>query len=152
QSGDGPVCFQHSGFLFLRSARQAGPLCQSHRLRNSLSGVWILHGENSQTPDCACEGDGLMIKSALGKGLLIAALQLVLIASLAAKYAYDRTTRPRVWVKTTNYDPDLPIRGRYMSLQLNIETPGLFEDKPLVEEKPPVLPVIKPSPCTTQND
>ena len=93
-----------------------------------------------------------MTKSPLVKGLLIAALHLVLVSSLAAKYAYDRTTRPRVWVKTTNYDPDLPIRGRYMGLQLQIEAPGLFEDKPLVEEKSYAPPVIKPLPCDTQDN
>ena len=93
-----------------------------------------------------------MIKSAWGKGLLIAALHLILVSSLAAKYEYDRATRPRVWVRTTNYDPDLPIRGRYMSLQLHIEAPGLFEDKPLIEEKSLSLPAARPSPCDTQND
>jgi hypothetical protein len=93
-----------------------------------------------------------MIKSPLGKGLLIAALHLVLVSSLAAKYAYDRATRPRVWARTTNYDPDLPVRGRYMSLQLHIEAPGLFEDKPLIEVKPVALPAAKPSPCDAQND
>ena len=92
-----------------------------------------------------------MIKSPLVKGLLIAALHLVLVSSLAAKYAHDRATRPRVWVKTTNYDPDLPIRGRYIGLQLQIDAPGLFEDKPLIEEKSPALPVVKPSPCETEN-
>lgn len=93
-----------------------------------------------------------MTKSALGKGLLIAALHLVLVSSLAAKYAHDRATRPRVWAQTTNYDPDLPIRGRYMSLQLHIDAPGVFEDKPLIEEKSLAVPVAKPSPCDTQND
>src|SRR5215813_10573121 len=93
-----------------------------------------------------------MTKSPLGKALLIAALHLLLVSSLAAKYQYDRTTRPRVWARTTNYDPDLPIRGRYMSLQLHIEAPGLFEDKPLIEEKSLVTPAPKSSPCDTQND
>lgn len=93
-----------------------------------------------------------MVKSALGKGLLIAALHLVLVSSLAAKYQYDRATRPRVWARTTNYDPDLPVRGRYMSLQLHIEAPSLFEDRPLIEEKPLVVPAAKSSPCDAQND
>jgi len=93
-----------------------------------------------------------MIQSPLGKGLLIAALHLALVSSLAAKYEYDRATRPRVWVRTTNYDPDLPIRGRYMSLQLHIEAPGLFEDKPLIEERFSVPQPAKSSPCDTQNE
>ena len=53
------------------------------------------------------------MKSGLTKGLLVAALQLMIVGSLAAKYAHDRATRPRVWVKVGYYDPDLPIRGRY---------------------------------------
>jgi uncharacterized membrane-anchored protein len=93
-----------------------------------------------------------MTKSALEKGLLIAALHLILVSSLAAKYAYERATRPRVWAQTTNYDPDLPVRGRYMGLQLHIEAPGLFEDKPLIEEKSFAVPAAKPSPCDAQND
>ena len=93
-----------------------------------------------------------MTKSPLVKGLLIAALHLVLVSSLAAKYAYDRATRPRLWVRTTNYDPDLPVRGRYMGLQLQIDAPALFEDKPLVEEKTYHPPSPKPGPCDTNND
>ena len=37
----------------------------------------------------------------------------------------DRATRPRVWVETAPYDPDLPIRGRYVSLQIVVDAPGI---------------------------
>jgi hypothetical protein len=60
----------------------------------------------------------------LYKGLIIAALHVALVASLGAKLLYDRSTRPRVWAQTTVYDPDLPIRGRYLGLQLIVETEG----------------------------
>jgi hypothetical protein len=54
----------------------------------------------------------------LHKGLILAALQALMVLSLTGKLLYDRATCPRVWVKTAPYDPNLPIRGRYLSLQL----------------------------------
>ena len=59
------------------------------------------------------------------KGLLLAALQLALVLSLGAKLLYDRATRPRAWAKAVPYDPNLPIRGRYLSLRLEVEAPGI---------------------------
>jgi hypothetical protein len=58
------------------------------------------------------------------KGLLLGALQIVLVLSLAAKLLYDRVTRPRVWVLATVYDPELPIRGRYISERLQMPAEG----------------------------
>jgi len=58
----------------------------------------------------------------LQKGLILAAAQLALVASLAAKYAVDRARFPRVWVQTVAYDPNLPIRGRYLSVRLRVST------------------------------
>jgi hypothetical protein len=52
------------------------------------------------------------------KGFVLAALQAALVLSLSGKLLYDRQVRPRVWVQTTPYDPNLPIRGRYLSLRL----------------------------------
>jgi len=54
----------------------------------------------------------------LYKGLILAGLQIALVASLGGKLLMDRATRPRVWVKTAPVDPYLPIRGRYVSLTL----------------------------------
>jgi hypothetical protein len=89
------------------------------------------------------------MKSGLAKGLIVAALQLAIVGSLAAKFEHDRVTCPRVWVKTGYYDPNLPIRGRYVSLQLEIDAPGLFEEKPLVEDKRnPGLANLQPQPST----
>lgn len=66
----------------------------------------------------------------LVKGLVIAAVHVALVASLGAKLLYDRATLPRVWALTTPYDPNLPIRGRYVSLQLVVEPRGVRETKP----------------------
>lgn len=58
------------------------------------------------------------------KGLLLAATQLVIVLSLGAKLLYDRATRPRVWAQADNFDPDLPIRGRYLALRLPVIPEG----------------------------
>ena len=44
--------------------------------------------------------------------------QCLLVLSLSGKLLYDRSTCPRVWVKTAQWDPNLPIRGRYLALRL----------------------------------
>jgi hypothetical protein len=62
----------------------------------------------------------------LRKGLLVALLHLIIVSSLGARLLYDRVHRPRIWVKVANYDPDLPIRGRYLSLNLEIPTEGII--------------------------
>ncbi|HEY1255664.1 MAG TPA: hypothetical protein VGF01_12870 [Terracidiphilus sp.] len=48
-------------------------------------------------------------------------IQLVIVSSIAAKYYYQRVTCPRVWVKAAAYDPELVMRGRYLSLQLTVD-------------------------------
>lgn len=58
------------------------------------------------------------------RGWLLAGLQLALVASLALKYEVDRRTLPRVWVRAVPYDPDLPIRGRYVSIQVEARVDG----------------------------
>ena len=52
------------------------------------------------------------------KGLILAAFQCLLALSVSGKLLYDRSTCPRVWVKTARWDPNLPIRGRYLALRL----------------------------------
>lgn len=63
----------------------------------------------------------------LEKGLIVAAVQVALVASLGAKLVYDRAARPRVWARAAPFDPDLPIRGRYVSLQLIVDARGVNE-------------------------
>jgi hypothetical protein len=58
----------------------------------------------------------------LYKGLLLALLQVGIVSTLGAKLLYDRAHRPRVWIKSAIYDPNLPIRGKYLAL--NIEVPA----------------------------
>ena len=59
----------------------------------------------------------------LTKAIAVALIQVLLVCSLGAKLLYDRRTRPQAWFKTARYDPNLPIRGRYLSLQLEVNDP-----------------------------
>ncbi len=72
------------------------------------------------------------------KGIVVAAVHICLVASLGAKLLYDRSVRPRVWTLAAPYDPNLPIRGRYVRLQLVVELRGI-EDKKTVNSMLPVI-------------
>ena len=56
-----------------------------------------------------------------GTSIVLLLIQLVLVSTIAAKYLYQRRSCPRVWVRTAAYDPDLPMRGRYLSLRLTVD-------------------------------
>ncbi len=51
----------------------------------------------------------------------VLAIQLALVSSIAANYLYQRWTCPRVWTRTVAFDPELVMRGRYLSLQLIVD-------------------------------
>lgn len=63
----------------------------------------------------------------IARGALIALVQVALVAAVGGKLLYDRAVLPRAWIETVGVDPDLPIRGRYVSLNLVL---------PVVEESP----------------
>ena len=67
--------------------------------------------------------------NALRKGIVLGALQCALVLSLTGKLFYDRAIFPRVWVKTRPYDPNLPIRGRYLSLMLEPDAGAPYFDR-----------------------
>jgi hypothetical protein len=46
---------------------------------------------------------------------------LALVSTIAAKYLYQRWTCPRVWTRAAAIDPSLPMRGRYLALQLTVD-------------------------------
>jgi hypothetical protein len=75
------------------------------------------------------------------KGVVIAVVHVGLVASLGAKLLYDRATRPRVWALAAPYDPNLPIRGRYVSLQLVVEPRKIQEPGP-GPGRPPLQSVV----------
>jgi hypothetical protein len=65
---------------------------------------------------------------AMSRAVVIALVQILLICSLGAKLLYDRRTCPQAWFKTRQYDPNLPIRGRYISLQVEVKDPRSPEE------------------------
>lgn len=78
------------------------------------------------------------------KALLLTGLHLLLVLSLGAKLLYDRASRPRFWVKAAPVDPDLPIRGRYVSLR--VEVPVFGATLPPKEPRPKALKPSEPWP------
>jgi hypothetical protein len=52
-------------------------------------------------------------------------IRLAIVSSIAAKYLYQRWTCPRVWTRAVAYDPELVMRGRYLSIQLHIDACGI---------------------------
>lgn len=61
-----------------------------------------------------------MKMTALQKGLILSAVHAGIVLSAAGKLIVDRATLPRVWAPTRPVDPNLPIRGRYVRLNLEI--------------------------------
>jgi hypothetical protein len=57
------------------------------------------------------------------KGVAVAVLHALIVLSLGGKLLYDRAHRPRVWVRTGWVDPDLPVRGRYFTLNIQVKAP-----------------------------
>jgi hypothetical protein len=65
--------------------------------------------------------------TALTKGLILCGVQTAMVLSIGGKMLLDRATLPRIWVRTMPYDPNEPIRGRYVSLTINAEAHGFAQ-------------------------
>jgi hypothetical protein len=74
------------------------------------------------------------LRNGLRNGLLLGAIQIAIVLSLGGKLIYDRVTRPRVWVLCQVYDPDLPIRGRYLGQRLQMPAEGFKYNEPTNNE------------------
>jgi hypothetical protein len=61
--------------------------------------------------------------------MILVIIQLLLVLSIAGKYLYERKFYPRVWTRARQVDPSLPLRGRYLSLQLMIDACSLPKDE-----------------------
>ncbi len=57
------------------------------------------------------------------KAIVVVLLHVAIVLSLGGKLLYDRAHRPRIWVRTGSVDPDLPIRGRYLTLNVQVHAP-----------------------------
>ena len=62
---------------------------------------------------------GRFTLSAASLALLV--IQLAIVSTIAAKYLYQRHACPRVWTRAAAFDPELPMRGRYLALQLTVD-------------------------------
>jgi hypothetical protein len=58
-------------------------------------------------------------------GVILLMIQLLLVLSIAGKNLYERKFYPRVWTRARQVDPYLPLRGRYLALQLMIDACSL---------------------------
>lgn len=73
--------------------------------------------------------------STFRKGLILALVQVLLVSLVAAKLMIDRARYPQVWVETAPYDPDLPLRGRYVRLLAVVEADNSsFDDENVYQE------------------
>jgi hypothetical protein len=68
----------------------------------------------------------------LTKAIIVLLLHIAIVLSLGGKLLYDRAHRPRIWVRTGSVDPELPIRGRYLTLNVQVYAP---EFKPPLQGK-----------------
>jgi hypothetical protein len=53
-------------------------------------------------------------------GIALAIVHVLLVGTLGLKLLADRARLPRAWARTVPFDPDLPIRGRYVRLRLEV--------------------------------
>lgn len=56
--------------------------------------------------------------------LTVLVVQVAIVSTVAAKYLYQRHACPRVWTRAAAFDPELPMRGRYLALQLTVDGCG----------------------------
>jgi hypothetical protein len=59
--------------------------------------------------------------SVSGVSIALLVFQLLVVSSIAGKYLWQRWRCPRVWTRASAIDPELPMRGRYLSLQLTVD-------------------------------
>ncbi len=62
------------------------------------------------------------------RGIALVVIQLLLISSVAGKYLYERVSRPRVWARAAQYDPETPMRGRYLALSPEVDVCSLLRN------------------------
>src|SRR5712671_4716275 len=79
-------------------------------------------------PTAGSPHHGRRVMKPMTTAIAVTLIQILIVSSLGAKLLYDRRTRPRAWFKTERYDPDLPIRGRYLGLQIEVTDPRSPEE------------------------
>jgi hypothetical protein len=61
--------------------------------------------------------------------VILLAIQLLLVLSVAGNYLYERKVCPRVWMRAAQFDPNMTLRGRYLALQLLVNACVLPRDQ-----------------------
>ena len=56
-----------------------------------------------------------------GVSIALLVIQLLIVSSVTGKYLWQRWRCPSVWTRATAIDPELPMRGRYLSLRLTVD-------------------------------
>ena len=57
------------------------------------------------------------------RGLMLALLHAIMVSSLGGKLLVDRVRYPRVWAQAMPFDPNLPIRGRFVRIGVKVSIP-----------------------------
>jgi len=60
---------------------------------------------------------------------------MVIVGSVGAKFLADRIHYPKVWIETRPFDPELPVRGRYVTLAPVVDYASTKETSEGVNEK-----------------
>ena len=66
-------------------------------------------------------------------GLRLAGVQAALMLSTGLLFWFDRQISPRAWVPTAPVDPNLPIRGRYITLNMVVPFIPTRTDVPTID-------------------
>jgi hypothetical protein len=115
--------------LFLEPDGQAGTVAGVNWVGDFVFGGRVVAGEIPQEVDGAgeerakCGGDGMSARKA---GLAVLAIQLALVLSIGAKYAWERHHCPMVWTRSVQFDPSQPLRGRYLAISVYANACGLM--------------------------
>src|SRR5258708_28515370 len=145
--------FRHRAalFLFLECHGQVRPLSGPDGLGRTVPSRWMGAGADAAPPARPDRRSRRCRLKQVHKALLLGVVQLALVASLGGKFLADRASRPRFWLKTAPVDPDLPIRGRYVSLRVEVPAPGLGAPSKKEEEQRmsvprPAAPLLRDRP------
>jgi hypothetical protein len=65
------------------------------------------------------------LRRGLRSALSLIAIQVGLLGAMAVWMRVEEATQPRGWAPTAPVDPELPIRGRYVSLVLRLPAPTM---------------------------
>ena len=74
--------------------------------------------------------------STRNRAVVLLVIQCLLVSSIAAKYLYERVACPRVWARAAQYDPELPMRGRYLALSPTVDACSLNMSPPAKNKSP----------------